>query len=171
MIKSIGVVLVLLASLLTGKYQVGKLQERVHHLRELLNILTLLRSRIHYSMNPLPQIFREVSYQAAPPWRDIFLRLGQSMERTDRTLMENWQIAMKRIEAETALKKEDIALLEPLLAGIGDMDKERSVTAVEMVTSQLQGQLREATLKREERTRLAVTLSVTAGLFVVVVLL
>ena len=169
--KALGILLVLAASLLTGKYEAARLQERVHHLRELINILALLRSRIHYSGNPLPQIFREISFQAASPWRDIFFRHGQGMERSDRTLAENWQSALRRMEAETALKKEDIALLQPLLSGIGDLDRERSAAAVDMISGQLQGQLQEATAKREERTRMAVTLSVTAGLFIVVLLL
>lgn len=171
MLKCTGGVLVLLASLLAGKYQVKRLRERVHQLRELLTILSCIRSKIQYSMSPLPRIFREISYQASQPWRDIFLRLSQSMERTDRTLAENWQTALLRISEETALKEEDTALLQPLMAGLGDLDKQRSITAVDLVSGQLQLQLKEASLKQEERTRMAVTLSVTAGFFVIVLLL
>lgn len=171
MVKFIGVVLVLLASLWAGNYRVKQLRQRVHQLRECINILTLIRSGIQYSGNPLPRIFQEASYRIGEPWNDIFLRLGQSMKRSDRTLWENWQMAITRIAQETSLANEDVELLQPLMAGISDLDKQRSVTTIDFISNELENRLKDATAKQEERIRMTVTLSVVAGFFVVIVLI
>lgn len=171
MVKFIGIVLVLLASLWAGNYQVKQLRQRVHQLRECINILTLIRSRIQYSGNPLPGIFQEVSYRIGEPWNDIFLRLGQSMKRSDHTLWEYWQMAITRIAQETSFTNEDIELLQPLMAGISDLDKQRSVTSIDLISNQLESRLKDATVKQEERIRMSVTLSVVAGFFIVIVLI
>lgn len=76
-IKLIMLGLVFLGSMLVGKMAAQKYRYRLLQLEEMKNALTILKTKIKYTYEPIPEIFQEISHHMPQNMARIFQKTNE----------------------------------------------------------------------------------------------
>lgn len=158
--------LILLASSLIGKFLSKKYVYRLEELEEIKNALNVLKTKIKFTYEPIPEIFREISANTSKNVGNIFKQASQKMEKT--TANSAWEQAVE--ETETNLKPQDKKVLKKLSKLLGQTDVDGQVSQIEITENFLDGQIKEATEERQKNEKLFTRLGTIMGLAIVIVL-
>lgn len=114
LIKFILLGLVFLGSMLVGKMAAQKYRYRVLQLEDMRNALTILKTKIKYTYEPIPEIFQEISKHMSPNMASVFRKTNDLLEA------ESIGVAWERAIDETDLNlngedKQAIKTLSKLL--------------------------------------------------------
>ena len=72
MIKYFMLLLIFIASSFIGRYVAKKYSYRLEELEEIKNILNIFKSKIRFTYEPIPEIFREIASNAKANIGQIF---------------------------------------------------------------------------------------------------
>ena len=85
--------LILIASSIIGLLISKKYSNRVQELRELKNALNMLETKIKFTYEPLPEIFKQISQNVSQNISEIFVKANEQIKVT--TVKEAWDFAIK----------------------------------------------------------------------------
>lgn len=166
-IKYLELILVLSASTYIGILISKKYLNRVTDLKEMKNALNIFSTKIKFTYEPIPQIFKEISKKVRPNIANLFLLASNKMENINAG--EAWLQALE--ESNTSMLKEDIETLKNLSSLLGKVDIEGQVNEIELVETFLDTQLELAEEEKKKYVKMYKTLGVTIGLAVVIILI
>lgn len=166
-IKYLELILVLSASTYIGILISKKYLNRVTDLKEMKNALNIFTTKIKFTYEPIPQIFKEISEKVKPNIANLFLIASNKMENINAG--EAWLQALE--EANTSMVKEDIEILKNLSNLLGKVDIEGQVNEIELVETFLTPQIESAEEEKKKYVKMYKTLGVTVGLAVVIILI
>lgn len=158
--------LILLASSMIGKFLSKKYVYRLQELEEMRNALNILKTKIKFTYEPIPEIFNEISKNMNKNIGSIFKTAKEKMENT--TASEAWEKAVE--ETVTNLKDEDKHVLKTLSKLLGQTDSEGQISQIEITEKFLEEQLKEATEEKQKNERLYTRLGTIMGLAIVIIL-
>ena len=166
-IKCFMLLLIFISSSLIGRCIAKKYSYRLEELEEIKNILNVFKSKIRFTYEPIPEIFKEISIQTKENIGKIFENAGKNMK--DMSAGEAWEQAVQK--SETNLTKEDIHILLMLSKMLGQTDLEGQISQIEITENFLEKQITEAEQEKNKNEKLYRKLGTTIGLIIVIVLI
>lgn len=165
-IKYIELIVILISSTYLGILISKKYLNRVTDLKEMKNALNIFATKIKFTYEPIPQIFKEISKKVKFNISKIFELSSNNMETM--SAGKAWIKALE--EANTNMTKEDIETLKNLSSLLGKVDIEGQLREIELVDCFLDKQIELAEEEKNKYVKMYKTLGATIGLAVVIIL-
>ena len=155
--KTILLIAVLGMCTVLGIMKANKFKLRVIDLQEIKKALNLAITKIRYTYEPLPELFKEIS--------NIFIKAHTYMENLNAG--QAWEKAVD--ESSNNFTNEDINIIKGLSKLLGKTDLEGQLMQIELTTKLVDEQIIEATNLQNKNTKLYKTLGATAGLAIMII--
>lgn len=113
-IKYIALITIFILSVLIGKYISKKYKYRLEELEEIKNALNIFKSKIKFTYEPIPEIFKEIAQNTSYNISKLFNQASEKMK--DDTAGNAWEKSVEEFSGN--LNKEDkhtIKMLSKLL--------------------------------------------------------
>lgn len=166
MIKYFILFLILVASSMIGKFLSKKYVYRLEELEEMQNALNILKTKIKFTYEPIPEIFDEISGNVNRNVGNIFRKAKEKMSQNSANIA--WEEAIE--ETSTNLKEDDKHTLKMLSKLLGQTDVEGQTSQIEITEKFLEAQIKEATEEKQKNEKLYTRLGTIMGLAIVIVL-
>lgn len=158
--------LILVASTLIGRSLSKKYVYRLKELEEIKNSFNILKTKIKFTYEPIPELFQELENTKCRNVGNIFKLAKEKMENEN--ISTAWENAIE--ESATNLKKEDKEILKGLGKLLGRTDVEGQMGQIETTESLLENQIKEALEEKLKNEKLYSRLGTTIGLAIVILL-
>ena len=165
-IKYLILFLILVASTLIGRSLSKKYVYRLKELEEIKNSFNILKTKIKFTYEPIPELFQELENTKCRNVGNIFKLAKEKME--NESISTAWENAIE--ESATNLKKEDKEVLKSLGKLLGRTDVEGQMGQIETTESLLENQIKEALEEKLKNEKLYSRLGTTIGLAIVILL-
>lgn len=150
-----------------GKIISKKYTYRLQELCDMKNALNILKNKIKFTYEPLPEIFEYISKNSIKNISTIFNKATQKMKLE--TASKAWEEAVE--ETECNLKEEDKNVIKMLSKLLGMTDAEGQVSQIEITENFLNSQIQEAELEKQKNEKLYKKLGMTVGAAIVIILI
>jgi len=166
LIKYFTLFLILILATMVGKYLSKKYVYRLEELEDIKNALNILKSKIKFTYEPIPEIFEEISKTSGKNVSKLFKTAKNKMN--DLTANEAWEEAVE--ESQNNLKKEDKDVLKTLSKLLGQTDVEGQISQIEITENFLESKIQEAMEEKKKNEKLYTRLGTIMGLAIVIIL-
>lgn len=166
LIKYFILFLILVSSTLIGKFLSKKYVYRLEELEDIKNALNILKTKIKFTYEPIPEVFEEISQNVNKNVGSIFTLAKEEMK--EKQASEAWELAVEKTECN--LKKEDKKIIKTLSKLLGQTDVEGQISQIEITQEFLVGQIKEAEEERKKNEKLYTRLGTVLGLAIVIIL-
>ena len=166
LIKYFILFLILILATMVGKYLSKKYVYRLEELEDIKNALNILKSKIKFTYEPIPEIFGEISKTSGKNVSNLFEIAKNKMN--DLTANEAWEEAVE--ESQNNLKKEDKDVLKTLSKLLGQTDVEGQISQIEITENFLESKIQEAMEEKKKNEKLYTRLGTIMGLAIVIIL-
>lgn len=140
---------------------------RVNELREFKNALNMFKTKIKFTYEPLPEIFRQISGAIKPNIGSIFKIASYNMKFF--SAGDAWN---KAIDTDILnINLEDKNVLKNLSKLLGATDLEGQLSQIEMTSNFLDEQIKKAEKEREKNESMYRKLGMIIGLGIVIILI
>ena len=151
MLKMLGAILLTGGAAALGFAAAGQLASRVTALRALLGALELMERELAFTLPSMPELLASLAERAAPPAGGFFARCARGLERLgEQSLGEIWRQALEEYPMDL---------------------KEDELQALGLAREQLSRSLVSAEEDRDRQGKVYGALGLTAGTFLVILLL
>lgn len=140
---------------------------RVNELRDFKNALSIFKSKINFTYEPIPEIFDQISESMESNISGIFRKASYNMNF--KSAGEAWNTAMETDILN--LNAEDKTILKNLGKLLGKTDLKGQLNQIELTSSFLDNQIKKAETERAKNEKLYRTLGMVLGLAIVIILL
>lgn len=171
LIRMMGAVLLILTSSLYGWIQAKELIERRGELNYLSQLIAAFKSEVSFQRSSLGEIFLKISEKSRDPYQDIFRGIYQGMECGRKSFEDMWQEALKRMAAETCLKKEDIQYMMELANLAKAMDLRYREEIFERVSEEMEGKNKYLENEYRQKGKVYCCMGITIGILGVIILI
>lgn len=166
LIKYFILFLILVLSTLIGRFLSKKYVYRLEELEDIKNALNILKTKIKFTYEPIPEVFEEISKNVNKNVGSIFTLAKEEMK--EKQASEAWEDAVEKTECN--LKKEDKKIIKTLSKLLGQTDVEGQISQIEITEEFLEGQIKEADEERRKNEKLYTRLGTVLGLAIVIIL-
>lgn len=170
MLKAVGAALLLTGSAGLGLTAIRRLERRVTALRSLIEALELMERELDFRLPPMKELILATACRATEPAAGFLHACGEGMDKLEgKPLAGLWRQAA--LEKLPALKKQDLETLFSVGAVLGRYDGEGQRRTIAVAWERLSNFLAEASEERRRQGKVYGALSVTAGAFLVILLI
>ena len=166
LIKYFILFLILISSTLIGKFLSKKYVYRLEELEDIKNALNILKTKIKFTYEPIPEVFEEISQNVNKNVGNIFTLAKEEMK--ENSASKAWELAVEKTECN--LKNEDKKIIKTLSKLLGQTDVEGQISQIEITEEFLEGQIKEAEEERKKNEKLYTRLGTVLGLAIVIIL-
>ena len=159
--------LIVLSSSLIGRFLSKRYIYRLEELEEMKNALSMFKSKIKFTYEPIPEIFEEISKNTNRNIGEIFKNAKDKMKNNNANI--SWEEAVD--ETITNFKKEDKYVIKTLSKLLGQIDAEGQTSQIEITQNFLEKQIKEAEEEKNKNVKLYSRLGTTIGLAIVIILI
>lgn len=144
-----------------------RIDDRPKHIRQLKNALQILEAEILYSQLPLQEAFLTIAKQIPNPSRSFFENLGEAMEKGDVELADLWERQVNVLMQQSSLKKIEQEILLQFGQTLGQHDFTQQQKQIQLTVTHLDRELAEARDDQYRYSKMAKSLGILCGLFIV----
>lgn len=148
-----------------GIMKANKYKLRVIDLQEIKKALNLAITKMRYTYEPLPELFKEISKDLNENIANIFIKAHTYMETLNAG--QAWEKAVD--ESSNNFTNEDMNIIKGLSKLLGKTDLEGQLMQIELTIKLIDEQLIEATNLQTKNTKLYKTLGATIGLALMII--
>lgn len=148
-----------------GIIKANKYKLRVIDLQEIKKALNLATTKMRYTYEPLPELFKEISKDLNENIANIFIKAHTYMETLNAG--QAWEKSVD--ESSNNFTNEDITIIKGLSKLLGKTDLEGQLMQIELTIKLIDEQLIEATNLQTKNTKLYKTLGATIGLALMII--
>lgn len=163
--KTILLIAVLGMCTVLGIMKANKYKLRVIDLQDMKKALNLAITKMRYTYEPLPELFKEISKDLNENIANIFIKAHTYMETLNAG--HAWEKAVD--ESSNNFTNEDITIIKGLSKLLGKTDLEGQLMQIELTIKLIDEQLIEATNLQTKNTKLYKTLGATIGLALMII--
>lgn len=167
--KLIILFIIFIASSSIGYIIANQYKNRVDELKELKNALNMLKTKMKYTYETIPDIFEEISKKTKENISNIFKSSIYNMEMLQMNAGQAWKKSV--IDSKTSLNQEDKTVLINLEKLLGKTDLEGQVGEIEMTNDFLDSQIEKAEKEKIKNEKLYKTLGNVIGMTIVILLI
>lgn len=154
-------------SILIGKLKANQYKQRVKDLKEMKNGLSIFKTKIRYTYEPIPEVFNEISNNLVGNIGKIFEIASINMKTM--SAGQAWIKALYGVNH--SFNKEDVNVIEGLNKLLGKTDLEGQINEIDLTDHFLEQQIEKADQERKKNEKLCQTLGTVIGLAVVIILI
>ncbi|MFD2759382.1 stage III sporulation protein SpoIIIAB [Lentibacillus juripiscarius] len=169
--KWIGALLFIGTTTLIGFEISRRLNERPKHIRQMKNALQILEAEILYSQLPLPEAFETIARQIPEPLSTFFHNMHVSMHEKATDLYSVWNNHVDDLLTTSSLSENEGEILNQFGRTLGQHDFDQQQKHIHLTINHLDRQLEEARENQFKYGKMAKSLGVLCGLFVVLLLI
>lgn len=170
MMRLVGIALLSAGAVLLGMCAVLHMNNRVNELRQLVAGLETMLRELDYRLAPLPELLRQAAEQTRGRTAAFFELCARGAEHLNgRTFQSVWNQALEA--GQLRLEQSDLDVLEQLGGILGRYDVESQHKALETVLARLEEQWSEAAEQSKRLGRVYGVLGLTAGAFLMILLI
>ena len=158
--------LILVSSTLIGKFFSNKYIYRLEELEDVKNSLNILKTKIKFTYEPIPEVFGEIAENVNSNISRLFLLAKQNMEKM--SAGEAFEEAVDNVICN--LKSEDKKVIKMLSKLLGRTDVEGQISQIEITEEFLENQIKEAEEEKNKNERLYTGLKTVIGLTIGIIL-
>lgn len=165
-IKYLILFLILIISTLIGRTMAKKYVYRVEELEEIKVALNILKTKIKFTYEPIPEIFTEIAQNTTKNIKNIFVNAKEKMKES--TAETAWQESVD--EAIANLNNEDKRAIKTLAKLLGQTDSEGQISQIEITEKFIEEQIQDAISARQKNEKLYTRLGTILGMTIVIIL-
>lgn len=165
-IKYLILFLILIISTLIGRTMAKKYVYRVEELEEIKVALNILKTKIRFTYEPIPEIFTEIAQNTTKNIKNIFINAKKKMKES--TAETAWQESVD--EANANLNNEDKRAIKTLAKLLGQTDSEGQISQIEITEKFIEEQIQDAISARQKNEKLYTRLGTILGMTIVIIL-
>ncbi|MFB4166440.1 stage III sporulation protein SpoIIIAB [Virgibacillus sp. JSM 102003] len=170
--KWIGALLFIGTTTLIGFEFSRKLNARPKHIRQLKNALQILEAEILYSQLTLQDAFQTIAKQIPDPARSFFHRLSRTLVNEKGVDLYNvWDNQVNKLLKESALGTNEEEILKQFGRTLGQHDFEQQKKHIHLTIKHLDRELEEARDNQYKYSKMAKSLGLLCGIFIVLLLI
>lgn len=166
-IKAIILTIIFSTSSAIGIVISRKYSNRVQNLKEIKSALNIFETKIKFTYEPIPEIFKEISQNTYKSVSEVFEAASNKMKEMSAGNAWNEAIDNSNIE----ITKEDKNVLKGLSKLLGKTNIEGQISEIKLTTKFLDKQIETAERQKEKNEKLYKTLGMTIGLAIVILLI
>ena len=166
-VKYIMLFLVFCSTSLIGKYLSQKYVYRLEELPEIKNTLNIIKTKIKFTYEPLPDIFKQIAKSSKKNISNIFKNAQKNIQTMSAEIA--WNKAVE--ETQNNLKEEDKETLKMMAKMLGQTDVDGQISQIEITEKFLETQIRQAIEEKQKNEKLYTKLGTTIGLAIVIILI
>lgn len=144
-----------------------KYSNRVRNLKEIKSTLNIFETKIKFTYEPIPEIFREISQNTYKSVSELFLNASNRMKEL--SAGEAWNEAIEGANIE--ITKEDKNILKGMSKLLGKTNVEGQISEINLTKKFLDRQIEIAEQEKNKNEKLYKTLGMTIGLAIVILLI
>lgn len=172
MLKLAGIVLLMIGCIGLGTNKVAEEKRRIRELREIRRMIQRMQNEMVYGKRTLPEICLLFGQYMEEPYKEAFLAIFQSLEENDgRALEEIWKEQMAVCMKSLPLREEEKDILRSLPEHQSILDETMQAASVGQSLDFLTGRIHQAEAEYGNKSRVIMSISVMAGLFLAILLL
>ena len=165
---------IILITIFAGSTSIGflmskKYKNRVIELREFKNAINTLETKIKFTYEPIPEIFKQISENLQNNISKIFERASKYIG--DCTTKQAWNKAIEEIKPNLSLNNEDIKIMQDLGNLLGKTDVSGQISEIEVTSSFIDTQIIKAEDERKKNEKMYRNLGTIVGLAIVIILI
>lgn len=149
----------------------NRLSERPKIIRQLKNALQILEAEILYSQLPLGDAFSSITNQMPEPTKTFFLNLANNLEENKSDLYSLWNANVEELSRISALGKNEKEILNQFGRTLGQHDFTQQQKHIQLAVHHLDRELEEARDNEFKYSKMAKSLGMLCGLFIVLLLI
>lgn len=166
--KWIGAILLISATTFAGFEYARRYTNRPRQIRQLKNALQVLEAEIVYGQSPLIEVFQRLSKQVPKPLNEFFFLLNKEVTSSYETSFYSiWSFCLNKFWYKTAMKKTEKEIMDQFGQTLGQHDFVQQQKHIHLALSHLDRELENAEEENKTYTRLARSLGILTGLFLV----
>lgn len=172
MLKLAGMILLMTGCVGFGINRVLDEKRRIRELREIRKIILRVQSEMVYGKRTLPEICLMLGQYMEEPYRQAFTDIFKRMEKNDGSILSDiWYEEMRLCMKGLPLKEDEKEILTKLPALNGIIDETNQAQNIGRSIDIIDERIRRAESEYEGKSRVIFSISVMAGLFLVILLL
>lgn len=172
MVKLAGILCILAGCVGWGCNQIGEEKSRVHHLRELIRIIRRMQDEISYGKHTLPEICLTLSGCCQEPYKLCFMGIYEQMRQGSGICLDQaWEQQVGQCLRDAPLSEEEKDILRKLPQNLGMQEEKLQAEHIGRSMDLLVRKCRQAEDAYENKSRMILSVSVLAGVFLSILLL
>lgn len=172
MLKLAGILLLMAGCTGLGINKVAEEKQRIKELREIRSIIIRMQSEMVYGKRTLPEICLLFGDCAKEPYRSAFLTLYERMEENDgRVLQVLWEEQIEWCMKDLPLRREEKDILKELPGQLGILEETIQAAGVGQSLDIITEHIEKAQTEYENKAKVIMSISIMAGLFLIILLL
>ncbi|WP_164218059.1 stage III sporulation protein SpoIIIAB [Virgibacillus sp. YIM 98842] len=148
-----------------------RLTTRPKHIRQLKNALQILEAEIVYSHLPLQDAFLNISNQIPEPLKSFFKSLFITMKKERISLHEIWDKQVVQLMGNSSLGDNEAEILKQFGRTLGQHDVHQQQKHIQLAVHHLDRELENARDNQFKYSKMAKSLGILCGLFIVLLLI
>ncbi|QKY69305.1 stage III sporulation protein SpoIIIAB [Lentibacillus sp. CBA3610] len=148
-----------------------KLNERPKHIRQMKNALQILEAEILYSQLPLPDVFATIAMQIPQPASAFFNKLDVSLRKHNVELYSIWAEHVDVLMNTSALDANEGEILKQFGRTLGQHDFDQQQKHIHLTIKHLDRELDDAREQQYKYSKMAKSLGLLSGIFIVLLLI
>lgn len=168
--KLLGALLIILTTSWIGFEWSRRLGMRPKEIRQLKSALQILEAEIIYSQSPLQEAFKNIANQLPHPIDDFFTQLHSDLEKKNANFKAIWEKSVHELKSNSYLGNNEIEILQQFGRTLGRHDFYQQQKHIQLAITHLDRELEEARDEQFKYSKMAKSLGVLAGVFIVLLL-
>ena len=166
-IKIIIYTFIFLTTSAIGMLKAKKYVDRANELREFKSAISMFKTKLKYTYNPIQEIFTEITEKFQSNVGKVFKIASINMQ--NKNASESWNLAIDL--GPLNINDEDKSILKNMGNLLGQTDLAGQISQVELTENFIDEQIIKAEKERLKNEKLYRTLGMTAGMAIVIILL
>lgn len=158
---------IFLTSSAIGILKSTKYTDRVNELKEFKSGLNIFKSKVQFTYEPIPEIFKQISTMLNSKIGKIFQIASNNMKNV--TAGEAWNMALD-IDILN-INEEDKTVLKNLSKLLGKTDMQGQLNQIELTSTFIDEQIAKAERERQKSEKMYRSLGVILGIGIVIILI
>jgi len=172
MFKLAGILLLMAGCCGLGINRVAEAKQRIRELREIRRIVIRIQSEMVYGKRALPEICLLFGQCMEEPYRTAFSSIFQKLEENDGTDFGRiWKEQMEECMRNLPLLEEEKDILRNMPEHLGILDEKQQAADIGQSLDFLAAHIARAEAGYDNQARVTMSISVMAGIFLVILLL
>ncbi|WP_067728091.1 stage III sporulation protein SpoIIIAB [Oceanobacillus damuensis] len=169
--KWIGALLLIGTATLIGFEWSNRLTKRPKHIRQLKSALQILEAEIVYSQAPLNEAFLSISRKIPDPLKTFFAVLGSEMKKEQVDFFGLWEAKVNELLKNSTLIDTEKEILKQFGRTLGQHDIYQQQKQINLAIVHLDRELEDAIENNHKYGKLAKSLGILSGIFIVLLLI
>lgn len=172
MFKLAGVLCILTGCIGWGGNRIMEEKDRVRHLREMIRIIKRIQDEISYGKHTLPEVCLLLSENCDIAYRPFLKRIYEQMNRGDNACFDRiWEQQMYDCLRDIPLSEDEKDILRKLPQNLGMQEEKLQAESIGQSMDLLMRTCRRTEDAYENKSRMIFSVSVLAGVFLIILLL